>query len=246
MSLLAFANVLDGGRFVERFHADPHVQRDRAPAAGARAARRRRSSSPDPPSRRTCCRRRRRSPRAASARRTRVPARALPVERRLHRGRHQRRRRRAVRVADTVGDAPPARRDSRSDRPRDLSPRRARRAWCGRRRISRRSASRRTTSSTSCPEKAVFRRRDDGIDTQLEIAVSPRTTSRSAACRSRTTTTATREIEVTSYAEIVLGDRATDLAHPAFGKLFVETEYLPEHTGAPLPTAAARLERGRC
>jgi cyclic beta-1,2-glucan synthetase len=37
-----------------------------------------------------------------------------------------------------------------------------------------------------------------------------------------------REIEITSYAEIVLGPAADDLAHPAFGKLFVETEYLPE------------------
>ena len=39
-----------------------------------------------------------------------------------------------------------------------------------------------------------------------------------------------REIEVTSYAEIVLAAAADDLAHPAFGKLFVETEYLPERT----------------
>ena len=37
-----------------------------------------------------------------------------------------------------------------------------------------------------------------------------------------------REIEITSYAEIVLAPPADDLAHPAFGKLFVETEYLPE------------------
>src|SRR5206468_2259987 len=37
-----------------------------------------------------------------------------------------------------------------------------------------------------------------------------------------------REIEVTSYAEIVLAPAADDLAHPAFVKLFVETEYLPE------------------
>ena len=39
-----------------------------------------------------------------------------------------------------------------------------------------------------------------------------------------------REIEITSYAEIVLAPAADDLAHPAFGKLFVETEYLPERT----------------
>ncbi len=37
-----------------------------------------------------------------------------------------------------------------------------------------------------------------------------------------------RELDVTSYAEIVLTSAAADLAHPAFGKLFVETEYLRE------------------
>src|SRR4030095_15342942 len=34
-----------------------------------------------------------------------------------------------------------------------------------------------------------------------------------------------RELDVTSYAEIVLAPAVADLAHPAFGKLFVETEY---------------------
>ena len=33
---------------------------------------------------------------------------------------------------------------------------------------------------------------------------------------------------MTSYAEIVLTSPADDFAHPAFGKLFVETEYLPD------------------
>src|SRR5207244_8500899 len=36
-----------------------------------------------------------------------------------------------------------------------------------------------------------------------------------------------RDLEVTSYVEAVLGPHAADLAHPAFGKLFLETEYLP-------------------
>src|SRR5207249_5947307 len=40
-----------------------------------------------------------------------------------------------------------------------------------------------------------------------------------------------REIEVTSYAEPVLNLAAEDLAHPAFGKLFLETEYVP-HSAA--------------
>ncbi len=37
-----------------------------------------------------------------------------------------------------------------------------------------------------------------------------------------------REIELTSYAELVLTTPATDDAHPAFAKMFVETEYLSE------------------
>ena len=41
----------------------------------------------------------------------------------------------------------------------------------------------------------------------------------------------TREIEVTSYAEIVLARPEDDFAHPAFGKLFVETEFDPQSAG---------------
>lgn len=78
------------------------------------------------------------------------------------------------------------------------------------------------------PEKATFRRLDDGIATHLEIAVS---TEDDVEVRRLAVTNQgdrPREIEVTSYAEIVLAPAADDLAHPAFVKLFVETEYLPE------------------
>jgi cyclic beta-1,2-glucan synthetase len=37
-----------------------------------------------------------------------------------------------------------------------------------------------------------------------------------------------RRVEVTSYAEVVLGDAAEDRRHPAFSNLFVESDYLPE------------------
>ena len=40
-----------------------------------------------------------------------------------------------------------------------------------------------------------------------------------------------RELEVTSYAEIVLARPEDDLAHPAFGKLFIETEYDQQSAG---------------
>ena len=48
-----------------------------------------------------------------------------------------------------------------------------------------------------------------------------------------------REIEITSYAELALARAADDDAHPAFSKLFVETEYLRE-TGALLATRRPR------
>ena len=41
----------------------------------------------------------------------------------------------------------------------------------------------------------------------------------------------TREVEVTSYAEIVLSRPEDDFAHPAFGKLFVETEHASQSAG---------------
>ncbi|MES2145179.1 MAG: glycosyl transferase, partial [Pseudomonadota bacterium] len=37
-----------------------------------------------------------------------------------------------------------------------------------------------------------------------------------------------REVDLTSYAELVLAPQAADQAHPAFSKMFVVTDYLPE------------------
>ena len=54
----------------------------------------------------------------------------------------------------------------------------------------------------------------------------PRTTPRCGASRSPTSGARPREIEVTSYAEIVLAPPAADAAHPAFSNLFVETEFV--------------------
>ena len=48
-----------------------------------------------------------------------------------------------------------------------------------------------------------------------------------------------REVQITSYSEIVLAPQANDVAHPAFSKLFVETEYLPNE-GAILATRRRR------
>jgi len=39
-----------------------------------------------------------------------------------------------------------------------------------------------------------------------------------------------RRVEITSYLEIALNGQQADLSHPAFHKLFVETEYIAEET----------------
>jgi cyclic beta-1,2-glucan synthetase len=78
-------------------------------------------------------------------------------------------------------------------------------------------------------DKAEFRRLDDGILTHLEITVPPE---RDVEVRRLTLTNQTEEprhIDITSYVELVLLPQAADVAHPAFGKLFVETEWDAAH-----------------
>ncbi|MEO5822306.1 MAG: glucoamylase family protein [Vicinamibacteraceae bacterium] len=77
-------------------------------------------------------------------------------------------------------------------------------------------------------ERAVFRRTDDGIESQLEVVVSAEEDVEVRRLSLTNKSEHTREIEVTSYVEIVLGRQEDDVAHPAFGKLFIETEYLPD------------------
>jgi cyclic beta-1,2-glucan synthetase len=79
-------------------------------------------------------------------------------------------------------------------------------------------------------DRAGFRRRDGDLSTQLDIAVSTEDDVEVRRITVRNHGLRAREIDVTSYAEIVLGTPASDLAHPAFGKLFIETEYLPNST----------------
>ncbi len=95
--------------------------------------------------------------------------------------------------------------------------------------------------ATFLAEKATFRRRDDDIGTQLDIAVSTEDDVEVRRLALTNHSDRVREIDVTSYAEMVMATPADDLAHPAFVKLFVETEYLPD-AGALL---CRRRPRGR-
>jgi cyclic beta-1,2-glucan synthetase len=81
---------------------------------------------------------------------------------------------------------------------------------------------------TFLPERATFRRRDDEVTTELNIAVSIEDDVEVRRLTVINHSARIREIDVTSYVEVVLWSPADDLAHPAFGKLFLETEYLPQ------------------
>ncbi|MDR3621262.1 MAG: glucoamylase family protein [Paludisphaera borealis] len=77
-------------------------------------------------------------------------------------------------------------------------------------------------------DKASFRRRDGEIETRMEVTVSPE---QLAEVRRLTLTNhgaRPRTLEVTSYAEVVLASHDADLAHPAFHKMFLETEWIAE------------------
>lgn len=77
-------------------------------------------------------------------------------------------------------------------------------------------------------DKAVYRRRDGNFESHLEVTISPES---NVEVRQITLTNHGRRlaiVEITSYAEVVLAAAATDAAHPAFNKLFVETEFVPK------------------
>jgi cellobiose phosphorylase len=76
--------------------------------------------------------------------------------------------------------------------------------------------------------KVEFRRRDNEINTHTQIAVSPEDDIELRRIRITNRSRRLREIDITSYAEIVLAVPAADELHPAFSNLFVQTEIIRE------------------
>ncbi len=75
-------------------------------------------------------------------------------------------------------------------------------------------------------DKVVISRNDDEIITRTEIIVSPEDNAEIRSVSITNRSSRMREIEVTSYAEIVLATPAADAAHPAFSNLSIETEFI--------------------
>jgi cyclic beta-1,2-glucan synthetase len=225
MTLVALANAVMGDLMVKRFHADPRTQatelllQERVP--------RRAPISPPSPARET----RVASVPAVSVRRFRSPHTRFPHAQFLSNGSY------AVVVTNAGGGASlwrglavTQKREDVTEDPgseftylRDV---RSGSVW---------SATHHPIGSepdeclvTFLAEKATFWRRDEDLTTQLDIAVSTEDDVEVRRVSLSNHGDRAREIEVTSYAEIILGTLGDQVAHPAFAKLFLETEYIPE------------------
>jgi cyclic beta-1,2-glucan synthetase len=88
-------------------------------------------------------------------------------------------------------------------------------------------------------DRAEIIRRDGTIATTLEVAVSPEDDAEVRRVSLSNLGNRVREIELTSYSEVVLAPPAADAAHLAFSKLFVQTEFVAD-VGALLATRRPR------
>lgn len=74
--------------------------------------------------------------------------------------------------------------------------------------------------------RAEFRRHDHDFETHVDIVVSPENDLELRRLRITNNAVQRRTLEITSYAEVVLAPAAADVLHPAFSKLFVQTEII--------------------
>ncbi len=88
-------------------------------------------------------------------------------------------------------------------------------------------------------DHAQYIRHDETLTTEMDVIVSGEDDGEVRRICLTNIGPRAREIELTSYAELVLASAATDNAHPAFAKMFVETEHLAEY-GALIATRRRR------
>ena len=79
--------------------------------------------------------------------------------------------------------------------------------------------------------KAEFRRCDHDISLRMEITVAPHDDVEIRRVTLTNRSDRPRRLMLTSYGEVVLAPQSTDRCHPAFNKLFIESEYLPGVNG---------------
>ncbi len=93
--------------------------------------------------------------------------------------------------------------------------------------------------ATFSEDRAEIVRRDGTLTTTMEVTVSQEDDAEVRRVSISNLGSRAREIEITSYAEVVLAAPAADAAHPAFSKMFVQTEFDAD-VGALLATRRPR------
>ncbi|MCB8816548.1 GH36-type glycosyl hydrolase domain-containing protein [Desulfosporosinus shakirovi] len=78
---------------------------------------------------------------------------------------------------------------------------------------------------TYAPDQVEYCRKDGNITTHTEVVVSPEDQAEMRRVSLTNHSKHDRIVEVTSYFEVVLARQSEDLAHPAFGNLFIQTEF---------------------
>ncbi|MCG2786560.1 MAG: cellobiose phosphorylase [Anaerolineae bacterium] len=78
------------------------------------------------------------------------------------------------------------------------------------------------------PHKVVFERREGDISMNTTIAIAADDDVEIRQVNITNHGDAARQLALTSYAEMVLAPQSTDRRHPAFNKLFIESEYIPK------------------
>jgi cyclic beta-1,2-glucan synthetase len=84
-------------------------------------------------------------------------------------------------------------------------------------------------SASFALDRAVFRRIDNGIESETEVVVSSEDDVEIRRITLINRSVRTRRLDLTSYIELSLAPHRADLQHPAFNKLFIRTEAVPEH-----------------
>lgn len=80
-------------------------------------------------------------------------------------------------------------------------------------------------------DKAEYKRSELGLEIRTEVAVSPEDNAEIRTMTIANFSLRARYLEITSYSELVLAPHAADLGHPAFNKMFIETEAIPALEG---------------
>ncbi len=75
---------------------------------------------------------------------------------------------------------------------------------------------------------AVIRRTENGVTSTMEVTVAPDDPLEIRRIHLHNNDDRSHNLRLTSYGEVILAPQAADVRHPAFNKLFIESEFVPE------------------